>query len=429
MNNWPSILRGAFFLVMPFFLVQCASYQEDLKKVKTAYESKSYPAALEALESSNIKDSGRNRLLYFLEKAQIQSSMGESEKARKLLFEADRVVDELYTVSVSKEAGTYLINESVQDYGGEDYEKVAIHTMLALSFLKDNMIDAARIEARKINTRLNEINNDYDSKSKNRYGEDAFARYLSGMIYESRGEYDAAIIDYRKALTLYEGIYATQFKTPTPRSLVKALNRLYVRRGRSSEHAKLKKNYGRLIAASPRSVSDYGELVTIHQLGRISTKERQEFISNFGRQILRFSFPVIKPKDSNVFKKTGVKIDGVKFKEAEIIQNLDQIAATTLEDRRLRMILKAGARLVLKGQLTQEVGKQYGPLAELAANIFSAATETADTRGWSLLPSQFYVSRTYLKPGSHTVKVFSDGKLQEIKQVEIQAGKMTFLVE
>ena len=35
--------------------------------------------------------------------------MGEHKKARKLLIEADKIVDDLYTVSVSKEAATYLL--------------------------------------------------------------------------------------------------------------------------------------------------------------------------------------------------------------------------------------------------------------------------------------------------------------------------------
>ena len=37
------------------------------------------------------------------------------------------------------------------DYAGEDYEKVAIHTMLALSFIEDEII-ARRESRQKINT-------------------------------------------------------------------------------------------------------------------------------------------------------------------------------------------------------------------------------------------------------------------------------------
>ncbi len=429
MKQLLSILRGAFLFSLSMFLVQCASYQDDLKKVKEAYAKESYGAALEALESSAIKTASRNRLLYLFEKAQIYESMGEGKKSRNLLLKADKIVDELYTVSVSKEAATYLFNESAQDYAGEDYEKVAIHTMLALSFLKDNMLSAARVEAKKINSRLNEINNGYDSKSKNHYSEDAFARYLSGMIYESQGEFDAAIIDYRKALSLYEGIYSSEFKTPLPRTLIKALNRLYFRRGRSADQARLKKNYGRLLAASPSSAQNYGELIVIHKLGRIAAKQREEFVTTFGKQILRFSFPIIRPKSFYAFGKTGVQVEGLKFSGGELVQNMDQIAAKTLEDRRLRMILKAGARLVIKGQLSQEAGKRYGPLAELAVNIFGAVTETADTRSWTLLPSQFYVTRTLLEPGNYNIKIFSGGKLQEIKNLAIKSGKMMFMVD
>src|SRR5690606_6976497 len=103
--------------------------------------------------------------------------------------------DELYTVSISRTAASFIVSESSTDYEGEDYERVAIHTQLALSFLGDKDLAAARVEARKINLKLEEINQKYDDH-KNRYAEDAFARYLAGTIYEARGEIDDAIIDY-----------------------------------------------------------------------------------------------------------------------------------------------------------------------------------------------------------------------------------------
>ena len=48
---------------------------------------------------------------------------------------------------------------------------------------------------------------------------------------------------------------------------------------------------------------------------------------------------------------------------AEPAQNYDYIAEKTLEDRRGRMILKAGARLLLKGQMVQQTREKYGELA------------------------------------------------------------------
>ncbi len=70
----------------------------------------------------------------------------------------------LYTKSISKEALTYVYNDSAQEYPGEDFEKIAIHIMLALSFIEEGQLKSALVEARRINTRLAEINSQYDER-------------------------------------------------------------------------------------------------------------------------------------------------------------------------------------------------------------------------------------------------------------------------
>ncbi|SMF82595.1 COG3014 family protein [Pseudobacteriovorax antillogorgiicola] len=424
MTHLKGILRGAFFLVLMLAITQCSSYTDDTKEIRQDFRTGRYQKALEGLEKSSVKNSSRNRLLYLLEKASILEKLGEHRESRALLIEADKVVDELYTVSVSKEAATYLFNESAQDYPGEDYEKVAIHTMMALSFLSTGELDKARVEARRINTRLNEINSNYDKK--NRYSEDAFGRYLAGMIYEARGEWDSAIIDYRKALETYEGTYESLFKTDAPRSLVESLYALYLQRNRRSEANAMRKKYRWLSSSRP---SNAGELIVIHQLGDIAVKRRSEFVVPVGKQIVRFSFPIIRPKPNYFFGKTGLDVDGRPFERAELSQNMDLIASHTLEDRRLRLMVKAAARLILKGQMTQKAEKEGGPLVGLLFNIYGAVSETADTRQWSLLPSSFHVSRLRLRPGEHKVKIYSDGKLSSIESVNVKPGEIKFIVD
>ncbi|MGC5189060.1 hypothetical protein ACPXBB_26030, partial [Escherichia coli] len=79
-----------------------------------------------------------------------------------LLIDADKIADELYTTSITRTAASFVVSDASTDYSGEDYEKVAIHTELALSFLATKDLDGARVEARKINNKLAEINSKYD---------------------------------------------------------------------------------------------------------------------------------------------------------------------------------------------------------------------------------------------------------------------------
>jgi len=69
----------------------------------------------------------------------------------------------------------------------------------------------------------------------------------------------------------------------------------------------------------------------------------------------------------------------------------------------------------------------------LAANIFGAVTESADTRGWLTLPEHLHLARLSLPPGVHDLRVEivdHTGVIlvtQTISGVEVRAGDWTFL--
>jgi uncharacterized protein len=103
---------------------------------------------------------------------------------------------------------------------------------------------------------------------------------------------------------------------------------------------------------------------------------------------------------------------------------MNSIAHFALEERRGRLILKTGARLIAKAALTNQAHKNFGPLGGIAANVFSAVTETADTRGWTLLPESYAVSRAWVKPGKHRMKIFTNGRTDQVELVEVPANKI-----
>lgn len=424
-----SLRRALLALAAALVLGGCASYTEETREIRELYREGGYPAALKKLEESGLKEDSKNRLLYRMEKASILDRMGEDQKARKTLLEADKIADELYTVSVSSTAASLVVSESQTDYDGEDYEKVAIHTRLALSFIGTGDTAAARVEARRINLELQKINEGYE-ENKNRYGEDAFALYLAGTIYDARGEIDSAIIDYAKAVDLYRGAFADFSDGGVPDGLVKAYARVLLKRRRADALAKLEKDFPKLVAEARKSEGDdTGEVVVVHELGHIATKSTEEFALPIGKQIIRFSFPVIRRRGGGSYKgNTGFSASpGYSFTGADNTADMDAIAAATLEDRRGRMIAKQAARLLAKGQLTEQAYEHFGPLGGIAANVFSAVTETADTRSWTLLPEAFYVSRQRLKPGTYTIEIKTGGRLERAEKVEVKKDQVVIL--
>lgn len=401
----------------------CASYTDELREVGNAYRGRNFDLALSYLEKTDLKTQDRNQLLYLLEKGTLLDRTGSRSESRTQWIKADKLADNLYTRSLSKEAATYLFNESAQAYAGEDFEKVAIHTILAHSFIEDEDLQGARVEAARINTKLAEINNSY-GENKNHYKEDAYARLVSAMIYESLGEDDNAIIDYKSAIRIYEGDYSKEFHTSVPDFAVEALYRLYLQRDRK-EDARLLANRYKELNLSP-APKDSAEVVVLHEVGTINQKEREEFILPIGGQVVRFSFPVIRTRAPS-WGRTGVRVGDGAVENAVLAQNFNQIANKTLDDRRMRLIAKSAARLILKGQLTQKAEKEFGALGWLAGNIYGAVTETADTRSWTTLPASIYVTRVRLKPGTYDLSIENNGRLTRMKKVVLKPGQLKIL--
>ncbi len=409
-------------------LVSCASYTEQTESVRRSYYMGDNELALSKLEKSDLKTDHKSKLLYHLEKSSILDRLGRFDQQRQELFTADKVAADLFSVSITNTAQTFILSERSADYAGEDFEKVAIHIMLALSFIEEKNFNAALIEARKINNVLKEITKDYESNN-NSYNEDAFARLLSGIIYEALGQSDDAIIDYRKAYQLYNSKGFRNFcdEGGAPSFLVKSMLNLATERKR-------KDLFDQVVKENPSAHEEWlkthfkskshGELIVIHQQGSIAIKRAKEFILPFGRQIVRFSFPYYpEPASFNSYVGfTGVKLNNGFAIEGSNVSNLDRIAYQTLEDRRGRLIAKSAARLIAKGQLNEQARQNFGPLGGLLANIFTAATETADTRSWTLLPKRFYITRLSLPVGEHHVQLLTDGRLSQILDLKVESG-------
>ena len=421
--------RVGFAAGLLSLLSACASYSDETREIRADYRGSNYANALKKLDDSTLKTDDKNRLLFRLEKAMILDRMGEYAKSRNLLIEADKISEELYTTSVTRSAASFVVSESSTDYVGEDYEKVAIHTELALSYIATRDLEAARVEARKINNKLAQLNGEYEEQ-KDRYSEDAFARYLSGIIYEARGELDDAIIDYTKAVSLYRGNFAQFVNGGVPNNLVRALYRLLVKRSRTDRMTQLERDYPREVALAKQDLTDgdMAEVIIVHELGHIAVKTAQEFAIPFGRQIIRFSFPVINAGPRSYFGNTGITdVATQQTVSADNTEDLNSIARATLEDRRGRLIAKGAARLIAKGQITEQAYKNFGPLGGLLANVYSVVTETADTRSWTLLPESFAITRMRLKAGKHILKIQSGGRTGRIEDVALRKGQIVVL--
>lgn len=407
----------------------CASYTDETRGIRSEFVQGDYAAALGNIDRSSLKTSSSSTLLYHLERSMILDRMGEATKSRNELLKSDQISDKLYTVSISKSAASFVVSDDVGDYSGEDYERVAIQTMLALSFIEDGDLSNAQVAARKINSKLAEINGTYDSdKDGGGYSEDAFARYLAGMIHEARGDDDNAIVEYGKAISLYDSNFKKFSDSSRPGGLLEAYYRLLLERRRNDKIPALKKSHPSEVTAADTNIAktpgNVAQIAVIHEIGQISPKESVSTMIGTGRQIVRLSFPTIRYHYQG-FGPTGIDVSN-HWHPASTGANMDAIGAQCLDDKKARIIAKGITRAFIKGALIEETRRKFGDGAALIANIFTAATETADTRGWTLLPGRFLTSRVWLPAGKHRITIKTAGR-ETPMEIELRPGELKLI--
>ena len=125
-------VRFYFFLV---FLLSCSLQQgHDLTRIKSSFRERDYERSLEILESSEEYKEEKNRLLYHLEKGTLLFRQKKHYLSTLSFQKAKSIIEALYTKRVSKKALSLIVNESVDIYYGENYEKSLLHLYQAVNF-------------------------------------------------------------------------------------------------------------------------------------------------------------------------------------------------------------------------------------------------------------------------------------------------------
>ena len=180
------------------------------------------PAAIALIDESDGAYGSNKRLLYLLDAAMVYMQCGNLDAAQSNFRSAEDLAERLWTESISRNVLSLVTNDTVQAYAGEDFERVMIHLMSAIGYLQADQPDEALVEARRLDTLLAVFNDKYEKK--NVYKEDAFARYLSGILHEADGAWDEAFIDYRRAAEVYREDYRA-YGTALPAMLLADLVR------------------------------------------------------------------------------------------------------------------------------------------------------------------------------------------------------------
>lgn len=433
-------------------LMSCTSYVHQAVQTKNLLAQRNFAQALETVEKSN---KGNSRLLYLYEKGLILHYANEFECSNETFAEAEYLLDELYTRSMSREIGALFTSDTVVEYRGERFESAFVHYYKILNYIYLNQLDDAVIECRRLNHTL-QLFEDMDESY---YRNDPFLQYLTGMIYRERGDRVDADVSFRCALNLYQ----REEESPVPDYLYddladiarsygdrEALER-YGREGTDFAKEGAQANTGILnlfleCGYIPGKVEESVSLPIYREdleqdlnddefaellVHRYSTAERRTVKVDYW---LKVALPALRAEPSGIrTARIIAENDARSVHTAAQAVDFGALAFETFDRRQNTILLKTIARALTKYLAKKKVEDKKGELAGWVVNIFNAATETADTRSWTTLPEKILMGRLILPAGRHTLTIhLLDEAGQQIdtvtlKDIEVIAHKQRFV--
>ncbi|MBC8368158.1 hypothetical protein H8E52_12185 [bacterium] len=409
--------RLTFLLVLAALaLAGCAPNVSRNAKVRERLVKNEVPSALVELQNEDCRT-----VDCLLQRGHLAYLAGDYDQTQRDLEVAEWLIQDLWTVSLSREAASLVVSDNTTAYSGQAFEKVWLNYVRALAYLDANEPWEAAVEGRALSRKLGVMADEVDDESG--YHNDPFLQYFAGLLAEADGDLNRAWINYRHAERLYKKreIYGVSPPPSLGRSLLKAAEGLAF----SEEAQSYRDQYG----ASSTPQSEMGEVVLLVSEGLIP-----------GKRTLRIDFPIFesKGKERNALVVAAYSYEhwhsppravdywvSVALPELEASKSAPALRWSSsvgsgqlglgadigflnrksFEDEYGKVVIRAVARALVKFWGTKKVEEKGGQVWGIIANIVGSATEWADTRSWATLPEHVYIERLQLPAGEQRVQV------------------------
>ncbi len=373
-------------------LQSCASYGSHAVTMRDGLLHGDPKASLAIAE---LKDEDQEEVIASLDKGMLRRITTDYNGSNQILEVAKQEIENLHGISITENLAAVTINETLRGYEGDPYEQLLLHAYMALNYIQMGQMDGARVEMLQANVKMMEWGDEPE--------EDAFLRYLEGMIYENMGETDSALISYRKAYTVYKEKGGKQYPV-APEMIKKDLLRLLAWNGLWSEYKGYKKEFNMSAYKPAKASNKFGELVVLLNNG-LAPIRSEKAIYIFSAEVesnLRVAFPAYDNPKRSLYA-ARVSVNNKQY-AMEKVEDIDDLARYSLEQDMPGIMLRATARAVIKYNSQQSASDQ-GALAGLLMTVANIVTERADTRSWTTLPQEIRLQRVLLPVGEHQVRI------------------------
>jgi len=440
-----------FAFILPALLVLAcagpsASHKKDLNDKLAA---KNYGAAVAQIDQKMDDEYGKSsEVLYLLDKGAVLHFAGRFAESDMALDKAELKIDELYTKSVTQAVGQYISNDNTTDYRGRAYEKVLLHLLRALNSTMMNKPDEAVVEAKRMSAFLAQLG-DGSINAGSSYNDDLLAHVLSQLVLEDAGR--TADVDVSKRLAANA---ATKLKTAQAGATGAAAQ---------TKTKALKTDLDPTVFEAPMGPNE-GEIILVHYNGpgaRIdSVHEEMAFgkvipflaglpkevsdpigaaLKTYSAENILYAMPTYSP---DPFRIVGSKVfvNGKEACSTQLAEDLSGMAFNILQDNydaiKTRAVIRGALKFVAAKVVEEQAKKQGGALGSLASSGAKAgikASEIADTRIWSTMPSEIRLGHSHVQAGLVDVKVVyvdKNGKTvmeEAYPKLTVNAGKRTYV--
>ena len=427
-----------------FLLLSCATKPDAYLSIDSAVFGGSFTEGIEAINAGQDAQKPlypqSNAIALHLDRGMLNHYAGNYAESSRDLQEAERLIEEAYTKSVSAEAASYIANDNSKDYAGEDFEDIYINVFNSLNYYKQGNVDGALVEIRKLilsSGKLDMLSRKYEEGGRSAgdyvmeqlgkigftldaslpqgqaaaYSGSALAQYLGGLFFLADGNEDSARIAFNavgEAYAANPGIY----NHPVPRAVEEARN--------------VPEGMARL------NVIAFAGLSPVKEEGEFT--QNWAFMQNAELRNPVFKLPVFVDRDSGDHR-VSVSVNGETF-DLELIEDMGTVARETYNAKFANLFFKTYMRVLLKyaaADIAATAAGQTkgGNIARLAAanaaRVAVNASESADIRMGRYLPNRAYVGGINLEPGSYPVTIsFSSGAVKELV-AEVKANDINLV--
>jgi hypothetical protein len=438
MKNKIYLLLLSIFILFIFASCQTTTRNVDFVDADREVAERSYLSAAERLNTSEKKRNpyrDKDQVLRYLDLGMLHHLAEKPRESINFFHEAERLIQENFTKSISNAVASFLINDYMLEYFGEAYEDLYLNVFKAIDFMRLDNFDGAFVEIRRLTDKLNlledkygrlaqSMNNSKDAQGavkagKTEFHNSALARYLGILLYRGDGRRDSAAIDLAKLKEAFRD-QPNVYDFPAPKNLDMML--------RGTNKARI--NVIGFTGQSPIKKAYTLRITTLENLILI-TEEKED---NQGRLILTELIPIPFPgitggynfkaqtaemirRPSNI-SRIQVLSNDVPVGELELLEKLDNVAIETFKLSQGVTFFKTIIRTVTKGILSKQVKNQAASatsgsgvgsllsfLGGIALDVAVDSSERADLRSARYFPGQAYVGEFWLEPGEHTITI------------------------